>query len=213
MEAYAGDLALAEVDVIVATQSSQSLLDSFFAVLGDSSRNRYDEALREDPHTDSITLVPPANERLVAKKIYLLPWRATTDPIEMDHSLGALIAEAMQRAVSDGYQTVAFPAIGCGRAGILPSVVAHIMVQEVHRQLQKHPLSVLFVIHPQRTDILDHFQKKIQGQPQLKEPTASERATFTVGQGSVMIEMGDLAQQTVTDTALVDFEENSFLVF
>ena len=67
----------------------------------------------------------------------------------------------MDKAIAENYQTIAFPAIGCGGFACSVSLVAQAMVEEAHRKLQSHTISVSFIIQPQKTNIYDEFQKQI----------------------------------------------------
>ncbi|CAF2928917.1 unnamed protein product [Rotaria sp. Silwood2] len=105
------------------------------------------------------------------------------------------MADAIEKAVSENYQSIAFPAIGCGKFDCSISFVAQAMVEKAHRLLAVHPISVSFIIQPERTDIYDEFQKRIS----LLKQQYSEMKTVSakIGKGTIEVEMGDITTQKV----------------
>ncbi|CAF3391131.1 unnamed protein product [Rotaria sp. Silwood2] len=103
----------------------------------------------------------------------------------------------MKQAANDNCRSIAFPAIGCGLAKCSTSLVAQTMIQEVHRQLAKYPLSVIFVIKPERSDIYDEFNKEIRLLQEPKQPSNVEYISTTIGTGTIEVEKGNITKQKV----------------
>ncbi|CAF1378181.1 unnamed protein product [Rotaria sp. Silwood1] len=103
----------------------------------------------------------------------------------------------MKQAATDNCQSIAFPAVGCGLARCDIGLVAQTMVREVNRQLAKYPLSVIFVIKPERLDIYDEFLKEIRLLQEPKQTPSIENISTTIGQGTIEIEKGNITLQKV----------------
>jgi hypothetical protein len=104
----------------------------------------------------------------------------------------------MEKAATDKYRSIAFPAIGCGQHGCSISIVAQTIVEETRRQLAKHPMSVTFLIQPERTDIYDEFQKQIHPiQPTQQLPQEKKKISTRVGKGTIEVEKGNITAQKV----------------
>jgi hypothetical protein len=127
--------------------------------------------------------------------------------------LEKFVSDAIEKALTEKYKSIAFPAIGCGKFGCSISLVAQAMIGEAQRTLQKHNLSILFVIQPERTDIYDEFQKQINmlqlpsslsPTPELPQslliPQPAEPVIIiavTVNKGTIEVEKGDITAQKV----------------
>ena len=145
--------------------------------------------------------------------IYFLPWKNNTDASLVHKSLEKFVSDAVEKASTEKYRGIAFPAIGCGKFGCSISLVAQAMVGEAQRTLHKHNLSILFVIQPERTDIHDEFQKQINMlQPLSSLPPTPElpqslltpqpaepviKIAVPVKNGIIEVEKGDITTQKV----------------
>ena len=156
---------------------------------------QFDEQSKKVPKTSVIAI--DASGQIAAKKIYFLEWKANDDPIILRKSIEKFVSDAIGHAVNEGYQTIAFPAIGCGRFGCSINIIAQTMVGEAHRKLSSNGISVAFVIQPDRRDIYDEFQKHINllQQPQL--PQISKTMSTTIGRGIIEVVAGDITVQRV----------------
>jgi hypothetical protein len=182
--------------VIVVCSSSQYLFDALCKAGGDSMKTSFNAELNKNPDA-SVTAVK-AEGQITSKMVYFLKWKADSDTSLLRKSIGKFVADAMEKAISEKYQSIAFPAIGCGQVGCSLSLVAQTMVEEAHRKSQKHGISVTFVIQPQRADIYDEFQKQINLLQQPPLPTESTKIiSATINKGSIEVSMGDLTAEKV----------------
>ena len=147
------------MDVIVVSSSSEYLLEAICKAGGDSIKNSFDEESKKNP--DARVVSVNAGGKLASKVIYFLPWKKNFEPCLLRKSIEKFVSDAMDKAIAENYQTIAFPAIGCGGLGCSVRLVAQAMVEEAHRKLQSHTISVSFIIQPQKTNIYDEFQKQI----------------------------------------------------
>ena len=163
----------------------------------------YETELKKNPTAPIITVA--SNCRLAAKIVYFLPWQPNADVVKFCDSVRKFISNAMEKAASEKYQSIAIPAIGCGQYGCSISLVAQTLVKEVHRQLFKYPMSVFFVIQPDRMDIYNEFQKHIQ---LIEQTPEIKPISVTIGKGTVEIQMGDITTQKVTvkNSIFIDIE-------
>ncbi len=179
----------------------------------------FNAELNQNPEA-SVTAVK-AEGQLLSKMVYFLRWKMDTDASLLRKSIEKFVSDATEKAVAEKYQSIAFPAIGCGKFGCSISLVAQAMVEEAHRKLQKHGISVSFVIQPERTDIYDEFQKQInlsrqppqqpsKQPPQLTEPVKTISAT--VQKGIIEVEKGDITTQKVYITISLWFDI-TFVIF
>ena len=112
-------------------------------------------------------------------------------------SIKRFVSDAIDQAVHDEYQSIAFPAIGCGQLGYSITLVAQAMVGEAYRKLSKHRLSVLFVIQPTKNDIYDEFRNQINRMQPKPSSNTSGAISERVGKGRMEVEEGDLTSQNV----------------
>ncbi|CAF1242378.1 unnamed protein product [Adineta ricciae] len=190
-----GNLISTNTDVIVISRTSAYLLESVLQAAGQSVRDDYDMKLSRDPNASLISV--RTRDKLLAKRVYFVSCQLSSDPVQMDLSIKNLITDAMKRASNDGYQSIAFPAIGCGLAGCSSSFVAKTMVEEIYNQLKTYSLSILFVIEVGKDDIFDQFTRAIKSIPQVEESdTEMKQILVDVGNSVVIVEKGDILQQT-----------------
>ncbi|CAF3919435.1 unnamed protein product, partial [Rotaria sp. Silwood1] len=192
-----GDLITQQIDVIVVCSSSEYLFKAICEAGGDSVKASFDAESKKKPEAPVIAV--KADGQLASKMVYFLPWKMPPDASLLRKSIEKFVSDAMDKAVTETYQSIAFPAIGCGKFGCSITLVAQAMIEEAHQKLQKHAISVSFVIQSERTDIYDEFQKQInllQQQPtQPTEPVKTISAT--VNKGTIEVEKDDITKQKV----------------
>ncbi len=142
---------------------------------------------------DSIIAIR-ASGTLASRQIYFLPWQADSDARVLQKSIEKFVSNAIEKAVQSNYETIAFPAIGCGRFGCSINLVAQTMIQQADRQLLTHSISVVFVIQPDRMDVYGEFQQQIRS---LQLSRDVEAMSTTVGKGIIEVEQGDITMQKV----------------
>jgi hypothetical protein len=125
-------------------------------------------------------------------------------------SIEKFVSDAIQKAAQKNYQSISFPAIGCGKYGCSIDFIAQTMIQEADRQLLKHSISVLFVIQPDRMDIYDEFHKQIQLLQSQQSAGGVEAMSTMVGKGTIEVEQGDITTQKVSKKNTILFEYSSF---
>lgn len=161
---------------------------------GDSVYASYKAQLK---NSENSIISVEADGQLVAKKIYFLPWQNNDDPSIVCKTLEKFVSDAFDKAVQETFETIAFPAVGCGEFGCSSSLVAQSMIQKVHQKQQMHNIAVTFVIIPSRNDIYDDFQKQLC----LLKPEAvladSKKVSATVKKGVIEVEQGDITMQKV----------------
>ena len=156
----------------------------------------FNSELEKNP--DASVIDVKADGQLRSKRVYFLPWEVDSEDSALRISIKTFVRNAVRRAVLKEYQSIAFPAIGCGQYGCPTSLVAQIMTDEASFLSGKHGISVLFVIQPQRNDIYDEFQQKIGStqHPQISRPSP-KMISMSVNQGVMEVHMGDITTQKV----------------
>ncbi len=197
--------------MIVVCSSSQYLFDAICKAGGDSMKTFFNAELNKNPDASAVIAVK-AEGQIKSKMVYFLKWKANADTSLLRKSIETFVANAITRAVLEGYQSIAFPAISCGQFGCSVSSVAQTMVSEAHQKLQKHGISITFVIQPQREDIYNEFQKQIN---LLQQPPLSTQPvkiiSATINKGSIEVDMGDITAQKVCMETILGFNK-TFLV-
>ena len=103
----------------------------------------------------------------------------------------------MERAETDGYRSIAFPAIGCGKIGTSVGLVAESMVQTARAESATRGISVSFIIERERKDVYDEFQKQIAAFEQLMTPPDAQSVSTTIGNSKIEVVIGDITLQQV----------------
>jgi len=134
---------------------------------------------------------------IVSKRIYFLPWKANSDTSILRKSIQKFVLDAVEKAVEEGYRSIAFPAIGCGQFRCSIDLVAQAMVEEAYRKLLMYNISISFVIQPERTDIYDEFQKQINLRRSQSSSNVLRAISEIVGKGRIEVEEGDITMQKV----------------
>ncbi|CAF1311317.1 unnamed protein product [Adineta steineri] len=189
---YQGDLIVEQSDVIVVCSLSTTLRESVLKIGRDLMKYSFETEYKNNPTAPIISIA--ASGQLAAKTVYFLPWKPNVDNIKCCESIRKFVSDAMEKAATENYKSIAFPAVGCGQYGCSISLVAWTLVDEVYRQLVKYPLSVSFVILPNRTDIYNEFQEQINLVQQTSE---IKSLSVAIGKGTVEVELGDITTQKV----------------
>lgn len=103
----------------------------------------------------------------------------------------------MQRAETDGYGSIAFPAVGCGKIGASASLVAQSMVQAARPQGLKSGISVSFIIQTGKQNVHDEFQKEIAAPVPTSVAPAAQPVSKTIGNAKIEVVLGDITTQQV----------------
>jgi hypothetical protein len=111
----------------VVCSSSKYLFDTICQAAGDSVKILFNEELKKNP-TASVIAVK-AGDQIASKEIYFLRWKGNSDTALLRKSIEKFVSDALEHAVKQKYQSIAFPAIGCGKLGCPINVVAQTMVE------------------------------------------------------------------------------------
>ncbi|CAF3603883.1 unnamed protein product [Rotaria sp. Silwood1] len=147
------------------------------------------------PEASIITV--KAGGQLLSKRIYFISWKTNSDESILCKSMEKFVSDALDKAVEQNYRSIAFPAIGCGLLKCSVSLIARTMVEEVYRKLQRHSISVLFVIQPEKKDVYDEFQKQIQLLESILPSNKLRKICATFDKGTIEVVMGDITMQKV----------------
>jgi O-acetyl-ADP-ribose deacetylase (regulator of RNase III) len=184
-------------------------MEGVFKAAGKSFKKSFDAKVQENETAPVISVL--ADGELGSKAVYFVPWKPSSDHDKLCQSIEQLIKHVMKKAASENYQSIAFPAIGCGEYGCPVSLIAETFVRKVRELLPKYPISILFVIQPEKTDIYEEFRKQLSPSGQQDEAAASPTTSLNIGEGIIEIGKGDITKQIVS-THLYSFEVSSFFV-
>ncbi|CAF1166896.1 unnamed protein product [Adineta steineri] len=191
-----GDLASTKTDVIVVCSTSNFLRENILKLGGDAIQTSYNTQLKNNTTNSLITVA--TNGKFPSKQIYFLPCKCSEDENLLRDALKNFLATIIKAAVAANYQSIAFPAIGCGRMGCSVQSVAEIMVSEVRCQIKQYPISVSFIIQPEKQDIYDEFQKQINSDQPLRIKISNTRTISTsVRNATIEVTMGNITTQNV----------------
>jgi hypothetical protein len=159
--------------------------------------NSYNAELNKNSKASVIAV--KAEGQLASKQIYFLPWKVNSDTSILQQSIEKFVSDAIEKAAKEGYQSIAFPAIGCGQCGCSISLVSRAMTSEAQRTLRIHNILVFFVIQPERTDIFDEFQKPVNvlQRPPQRSSAPVKTISATVGKGIIEVKKGDITTQEI----------------
>ncbi|CAF3986264.1 unnamed protein product [Adineta steineri] len=130
---YQGDLTAEQSDAIVVCSLSKTLHESVLKIGGDLIKNSFATEYKNNPTAPIIAIA--ASGQLAAKTVYFLPWKPNIDNIKCCESIRKFVSNAMEKAASENYKSIAFPVVGSGRYKCSISLVAWTLVDEVYRQL------------------------------------------------------------------------------
>ncbi|CAF1067046.1 unnamed protein product, partial [Didymodactylos carnosus] len=187
-----------KVDVIVVCSSSRYLKEAILKAAGDTVTDEYKKLLDATQNNAATKLISTSPGQLPCKRIYFLPWKLESDITILRQSIIEFVSTAIQKALRDKYQSIAFPAIGCGKYKCATDVVAETMVQEAHKSNQ---ISVHFIIQVQQDYIYNEFHKQLQ---QLNISNKDEQQLINenkivtnIAKGTIEVNKGDLTKQEV----------------
>lgn len=142
-----------QVDVIVVSSSSQGLIKSLLRSAGSDVRRKYEQktASATMPQTFAIKCA-----NLLCREILFIPWSPCESIVLTEQTIRNFLSEAINYVIDRGYNSVAFPAIGCGQFELDADVVAHTMIDYI--KMNECPLDITFAIHPKCHSIFDSFR-------------------------------------------------------
>ncbi|CAF1256157.1 unnamed protein product [Didymodactylos carnosus] len=155
-----GDLIKQNADVIVLTTSSLTLMNLIFKQAGDTVKTEFETEIRQNK---GAFLISTSSGQLSCKKIYFVSWIPNKNVTILAQSISKLVSIAIRKAIHEQWQSIAFPAIGCGEYGCATDVVAETMVTGAHDQLKllNTNLVISFIVQPDRDNIYEEFHKNI----------------------------------------------------
>ncbi|CAF1160141.1 unnamed protein product [Adineta steineri] len=190
-----GDLASTKTDVIVVCSTSNFLRENILKLGGDAIQTSYNTQSKNNTTNSLITVA--TNGKFPSKQIYFLPCKCSEDENLLRDALKNFLATVIKAATAANYQSIAFPAIGCGRMGCSIQSVAEIMVSEVRCQIKQYPISVSFIIQPEKQDIYDEFQKQINSDQSLRKIPNTRTISTSIRNATIEVSMGDITTQNV----------------
>lgn len=93
---------------------------------------------------------------LLCEEILFLPWTPGQNSVFTEQTIKNFISKAVAYVLDQDYESVAFPAIGCGRFGFNVDFIAQSMIN--HVKTEGYPLNITFVIHPNAHNVFNAFQ-------------------------------------------------------
>jgi O-acetyl-ADP-ribose deacetylase (regulator of RNase III) len=139
--------------VIVVCSSSDGLRESVLQAAGSSIQKAYEKKNALATESDTFSL---RCRNLPCKEIFFLEWTPSNHIVLNEETIKQFISKAMAYVLSQNYRSVAFPSIGCGQFGLDPAFIAQTMINYV--RIEKYPLNVVFIIHPQSHHVFNAFQ-------------------------------------------------------
>jgi hypothetical protein len=171
---------------------------------GKSFLKSYETNVAKNPKTPVIAF--PTSGQLASKSIYFVHWHPDPDPKKLCESIEHLVTNVIEKAAHENHTSIAFPAIGCGNYGCPISLVAQTFVTKVQQLLTKHPMTISFVIQPDKTDIYEEFRKQVGGEEHQDQ---SQTSSLKIGKGKIEIVKGNITKQKV----IIFFIEIKILIF
>lgn len=171
-----GDLADQSVDMVVVCSTSDDLLEDILGKAGPAVAEDIREAIQAK-HIDSDGYETDGGE-LLCQRLLFLPWiTRKLDDITIRRSIQSFFTTALQHALKNGYTSLAFPALGCGRLNCEPKLIAEAMLDETQRYAN-HNLSILIVMHPEKEDAYEAFCHKLAELRRKKPRKSSNVLTY-----------------------------------
>ncbi len=177
---------------------SKYLVDAVFKAGGKSLKSAFDKKVKENEKNAVISI--PAEGALRSKAVYFIAWKPNSDENLLCQSIEQLVANVIKKAASENYQSIAFPAIGCGGYECPTSLIAKTFVKQCQELLLKYPISIVFVIQPEKTEIYDEFRQRIGPSEHGREPPVS----LKIGNGVIEVKKGDITKQRVITFVLIN---------
>ncbi|CAF0819065.1 unnamed protein product [Rotaria sordida] len=160
IEIEQGDIIKQNVDVIIASSSSEDLTQILMKAGGDEVEIAYYQAYINNPN--SLIISTPSGQ-LPCKRIFFIKWEPNRDPELLQQSVIDLIWNVIQNVISYNYNSIAFPALGCGKHACSIDIIIKTMIREMKKEIQMRKLSwlVKFIIEPNHQNIYDEFCKQL----------------------------------------------------
>jgi len=137
------------------------LCDGILEKAGPSVKQEYTEAAKLSPSEPFET----NSGQLSCRKLLFLPWNTDQRSQEAFYqSIRNFVTKAVQHAIKAHHTSIAFPAIGCGKFNFDKNVIANEMLVEAQKQLLTANvlLQIIFVILPEKNDVYEAFQAKLE---------------------------------------------------
>ncbi|CAF3180149.1 unnamed protein product [Rotaria sp. Silwood2] len=159
LEIKMGDITREKVDVIIVSSSSINLKSAIMEAAGDDIQSFYDDELN---YNQCSLLIPTPPGDLPCETIFFIKWKPNDDEAILQQSIVDFVSNAIQNMISYGFNSIAFPAMGCGDYGCSVVLVVKTLIKEVKNQLLKRklPLKVIFVVQPDSVNVYDEFCKQ-----------------------------------------------------
>ncbi|CAF1149153.1 unnamed protein product [Adineta steineri] len=160
IQAEKGDITSQKVDVIIGSLSSENLRQSLLIAGGREVQAAYEKEYENNPNSLIIS-IPPGE--LPCKRLFFLRWEPDEDPDILRQSISDLIWNLIQNVNSHNFNSIAFPAIGCGEHACSVDIVVKTMVKEMKQQIMQRKLAwtVKFIIQPNQQNIYDEFRRQL----------------------------------------------------
>ena len=178
--------------MIVVCSLSKYLVESVFKAAGKSFKRSFDAQVKENQTASVISIRSEGD--LGSKAVYFVPWKPSADRQKLVQSIEQLVKNVVKKAASEDYQSIAFPAIGCGEYDCDIDLIARTFVGKVRELLNKYSISVLFVIQPDKTNVYEKFRNEIGSSVEATEQPIS----LTVEKGTIEVQKGDITKQDVS---------------
>ena len=170
-------------------------MDNVFKVGGKSLKSAYDNKVNGNEKRSLISI--PSEGSLRSKVIYFVPWKPSSDENRLCQSMEQLVESVIKKAASENFQSITFPAIGCGGYKCSTTLIAKTLIGQCQKLLTKYPLSVVFVIQLDKVDIYEGFRRHLgsskQGHSIVKEPPI----LLKIGSGVIEVKKDDITKQRV----------------
>lgn len=170
-------------------------MDAVFKAGGKTLKSTFEKKVKENEKSAVISI--PAEGSLKSKAIYFVPWKPSSDHNTLCQSIEQLVENVINRAASEKFQSIAFPAIGCGEFGCPIDLIAKTFVGHCQQLTTKYPLSVVFVIQSEKTEIYNNFHRHV-GSSRHRETTVKEPpVSLRIENRMIEVKKGDITQQEV----------------
>lgn len=169
-------------------------MDAVFKAGGKSLKAAFDKKVKENDKSPVISV--SADGALVSKAVYFVAWKPNSDEDALRQSIEQLTTNVIKKAMSEKFQSIAFPAIGCGGYECSTSLIAKTFVKQCRKCLKTIPMSILFVIQPDKNDIFQEFEQQISPPKELIAPEEPP-VVANIGSGVIEVKKGDITKQKV----------------
>ena len=116
-------------------------------------RRKYEEKTASATKTQTFAI---KCAKLLCKEILFIPWSPSQSAVLTEQTIRNFLSEAINYVIDRDYNSLAFPAIGCGQFDLGADIVAHTMIDYI--KMNKCSLDITFAIHPDCHSVFDSFQ-------------------------------------------------------